>query len=87
MCNDDEDGGKKVAKNSFKLNGVYLANTLCCQIRAIFSWSLFLRTVSRLKYRKNKRQSVTACGYCYSFVEHIEVKKECTKCEGRNEQL
>ena len=51
-----------------------------------FSWSLFLRTVSRLKMRKNKRQSVTACGYCFSFVEHIAVKKECTKCKGRNEQ-
>ena len=26
MCNDDEDGSKNVAKNSFKLNGVYLAD-------------------------------------------------------------
>ena len=24
----------------------------------------------------NKRQSVTACGYCFSFVEYIAVKKE-----------
>ena len=37
--------------------------------------------------RKNKRQSVTACGYCFSSVEHIAVKKECTKCKGRNTKI
>ena len=27
--------------------------------------------------KKDKRQSVTACSYCFSFVEYIVVKKEC----------
>ena len=26
--------------------------------------------------KKDKRQSVTACSYCFSFVEYIAVKKE-----------
>ena len=29
--------------------------------------------------KKDKRQSVTACSYCFSFVEYIVVKKECIK--------
>ena len=29
--------------------------------------------------KKDKRQSVTACSYCFSFVEYIAVKKECIK--------
>lgn len=41
MCNDDEDGSKNVAKNSFKLNGVYLADTLYCQM-----WKIFLGAYS-----------------------------------------
>ena len=29
--------------------------------------------------KKDKRQSVTACSYCFSFVEYIALKKECIK--------
>ena len=36
---------------------------------------------------KNKRQSVTACGYWSSFVEYIAVKEKCEKYRGGNEQV
>ena len=29
--------------------------------------------------KKDKRQSVTACSYCFSFVQYIALKKECIK--------